>query len=65
MVYFKRVSKNAAFWSISCALATVMCWYALSRFTTVPVFQFDPLWPGLLVSFMVFTLISRSDRAGQ
>lgn len=62
MVYFKRVSKAAAFWSTSCSLAIVIAWYALSQFSDLPVFQLSPLWPGLLVSFLVFTLISFTDR---
>lgn len=62
MVYFKRVSKAAAFWSTSCALATVTGWYVVSRFSDAAVFNLDPLWPGLLVSFVLFTLISVTDR---
>jgi len=62
MVYSRRVSTAAAFWSISCSLATVVAWYALSRLTDIAIFELDPLWPGLLVSLLVFTSISRIDR---
>lgn len=59
MVYFKRVSKAAAFWSMSCALLVVVGWYAVSQFSDAGLFSLDPLWPGLVVSFLVFTLLGR------
>jgi SSS family solute:Na+ symporter len=59
MVYFKRVSKAAAFWSMSSALLVVVGWYAGAQFSNAGVFALDPLWPGLVVSFVVFTLLSR------
>ena len=59
MVYFKRASKTAAFWSMSCALLVVVGWYAVSQFTETGLFALDPLWPGLVVSFLVFTLLGR------
>ena len=62
MVYFKRVSKAAAFWSMSCALLVVVGWYAVSQFSDAGLFAIDPLWPGLLVSFVVFTVISHVKR---
>jgi len=65
MVYFKQVNKSAAFWSTSCALATVIGWYVISRFSDAAVFRLDPLWPGLLVSFVLFTLISVTDSKRQ
>jgi SSS family solute:Na+ symporter len=65
MVYFKRVNKAAAFWSTTCSLAIVIAWYALSQFSDIRVFQLSPLWPGLLVSFLVFALISITDRERQ
>lgn len=65
MVYFDRVSKGAAFWSISCALATVVAWYTASQFSAAAALDIDPLWPGLLVSFVVFTVIARLERSRQ
>jgi SSS family solute:Na+ symporter len=65
MVYFKRVSKAAAFWSTSCSLTIVVAWYAMSQFSDMRVFELSPLWPGLLVSFLVFTLVSVADRERQ
>jgi len=61
MVYFKRVSKDAAFWSISCALATVVAWYGVAQYSEAGPFALDPLWPGLVVSVLVFTIITRMD----
>jgi SSS family solute:Na+ symporter len=63
MVYFRRVSKAAAFWSISCSLATVTGWYSISQFTDSNLLGLDPLWPGLLVSVTVFTVVSHFDRS--
>ena len=65
MVYFKHVSKNAAFWSICCALGVVVAWYGIAQFSQAGLFALDPLWPGLLVSVVVFTIISRMDRHTQ
>lgn len=65
MVYFKRVSKSAAFWSTCCSLCVVVAWYGISQFSEAALFTLDPLWPGLLTSFMVFTVISRLDNKTQ
>ncbi|MGI9224851.1 MAG: sodium:solute symporter family protein [Woeseiaceae bacterium] len=62
MVYFKHVSKRAAFWSICCALGVVVAWYGIAQFSQAGLFALDPLWPGLLVSVVVFTIISRMER---
>jgi SSS family solute:Na+ symporter len=61
MVYFKQVSKSAAFWSTCCALGVVVAWYGIAQFSDAALFNVDPLWPGLLVSFLVFTVITRVD----
>lgn len=53
-----RVNKSAAFWSITLSLATVIGWYIASILDLASVFSIDPLWPGLLVSIVVFTGIS-------
>ena len=54
MVTLKNVNTNAAFWSITLALITVVGWYIASLVDLAPVFQIDPLWPGLTVSIVVF-----------
>jgi len=58
MVTMNTVNTDAAFWSISLALVTVIAWYGASVANLAPVFQNDPLWPGLLVSVVVFCGIS-------
>jgi SSS family solute:Na+ symporter len=58
MVTMKTVNTAAAFWSISLALLTVIAWYLASVAKLAPVFQNDPLWPGLIVSSLVFFGIS-------
>jgi SSS family solute:Na+ symporter len=58
MVTMKTVNTAAAFWSISLALLTVIAWYLASVANLAPVFQNDPLWPGLIVSSLVFFGIS-------
>ncbi len=58
MVYGKRVNSAAAFWSIALTLVTVIAWYAASAMNVAPIFELDPLWPGLLVSIVGFLSIS-------
>jgi len=58
MVTMRTVNTDAAFWSISLALVTVIGWYLASVAKLAPVFQNDPLWPGLIVSIVVFFGIS-------
>ena len=68
MVTMKKVSTDAAFWSISLALITVIAWYGASVANLAPVFRNDPLWPGLLVSIVVFcgiSLIKRTTMSGR
>ena len=62
MVTLKIVSTDAAFWSISLALVAVVAWYGASAMKIAPVFQYDPLWPGLTVSMVVFSAISLTGR---
>ena len=62
MVTLKNVNNDAAFWSISLALFTVVSWYGASVMELAPVFQNDPLWPGLIVSIVVFSAISLTGR---
>jgi SSS family solute:Na+ symporter len=62
MVTLKAANTHAAFWSASLALFTVVAWYGASVMKLAPVFQYDPLWPGLLVSIVVFSAISLTTR---
>ncbi len=59
MIYFSRARSGAAFWSISLALVTVIGWYLAATFELGELFKIDPVWPGLLVSFVVFFTLNR------
>lgn len=58
MVYGKRVNSAAAFWSIALTLVTVITWYVAAAMNVAPIFELDPLWPGLLISIVSFFGIS-------
>lgn len=65
MTSLKNVSSNAAFWSISLALITVVGWYVASAADMAPIFTIDPLWPGLAVSVATFASISLLSESHQ
>ncbi len=51
-MFWRRADPTAAFWSICLSLATVLGWRAMAG--EGGIFALDPLWPGLLVSIVVF-----------
>lgn len=59
MFYFARTNSAAAFWSISLSLFTVVAWYTAAQLNIGGPFVIDPLWPGLIVSFVVYITIDR------
>ena len=61
MVALKNVNTDAVL-SISLALLTVVSWHGASVMTHAPVFRLDPLWPGLMVSIIMFSAISLTKR---
>ncbi len=65
IAFQREASKAAAFWSITLSLATVLVWYAGSALDLAPAFDIDALWPGLLVSIVVFTGISTLSKRTQ
>lgn len=65
IMYFSRTNKSAAFWSISLSLLTVLTWYVAPHFTIAPVFAVNPLWPGLIVSWVVFFSMNRRGSEAQ
>jgi len=65
MVSSRPINSAAAFWSITLALITVIGWYFASAVQLAPIFSIDPLWPGLFVSFVVFTGITRVANSPQ
>ncbi len=61
MVYMSAVSKDAAFWSMTLSLITVLTLYIGSFLSDLDVFSIDPLWPGLAVSIVVFAALTRKE----
>jgi SSS family solute:Na+ symporter len=57
-VYFARANSRAAFWSIALSLLTVVIWYGLGRSEAGVPYGMDPLWPGLAVSFVAFSILN-------
>ena len=57
--YWRGADSTAAFWSICLSLATVLGWRLASDADAGAIFSIDPLWPGLLVSVIVFLSLSR------
>ncbi len=57
-VYFARANSRAAFWSIALSLLTVVIWYGLGRTEAGAPYGMNPLWPGLAVSFVTFTILN-------
>jgi SSS family solute:Na+ symporter len=52
-IYRLPLSREAAFWSMTLSLATVIGWYFAAMLDLAPLFEIDPLWPGLAVSLAV------------
>ena len=63
MIYFARAKSQAAFWSITLSLVTVLTWYLASNLKLGAPFEIDPLWPGLVVSFAVFAFLNRDQES--
>lgn len=63
-MYAKRTDANAAFWSITLSLITVIGWKLAAQAGWEGVFQQEPLWPGLVVSFVSYALISKARSKG-
>lgn len=53
-VFWEKSNANASFYSMTLALITVLTWYVAHG----GIFDIDPLWPGLIVSFVTFVGIS-------
>ena len=58
-VYWRRVDANAAFWSISLSFSVIILWYLAQSLELASIFAIDPLWPGLAVSIVAFTTLTR------
>jgi len=64
-VYLWRIGPGTAFWSICLSFATVIGWYACSALQLSPVFDIEPLWPGLVVAIISFASLALLDRPNQ
>jgi len=65
LAFRKTVSKAAAFWSMTLSLFVVIGWYIAAAFELAPLFEIDPLWPGLSMSILSFITISSMTRSGK
>jgi SSS family solute:Na+ symporter len=53
---------SAAFWSILASLVTVVGWKIASELNVAGAMDIEPLWPGLAVSFLVYTGVAMVRR---
>lgn len=56
-MYSKRPDPGAAFWSIALSLPTVVGWKIAAEMGFEGILAIEPLWPGLVVSFVSYALI--------
>lgn len=64
-IYGRRRDPNAAFWSISLSLSTVIAWRVAADMGLEGIFSIEPLWPGLLVSGVTFFVLQRRQEDQQ
>lgn len=53
-IYAWRVDAGTAFWSICLSFTTILVWYLCATLELAPVFELEPLWPGLVVAIVSF-----------
>lgn len=58
-LFFGKTDSTAIFWSIVMSSVTVISWYIAAQIGWGGVFEIQPLWPGLLVSFGVFFIVQQ------
>lgn len=63
LLWKRHADAPAAFWSILLSLGTVLLWRFGMPAGADGIFALDPLWPGLAVSILVFTGLSRRRAA--
>jgi SSS family solute:Na+ symporter len=56
--FWKKGNSKSAFWSMTLSLITVITWFLGNTFNLGKIFTIDPVWPGLLVSAIVFISLS-------
>lgn len=57
-LYWRKANSSAAFWSMTLSLITVLVWYLGGTYGWAPIFSVDPVWPGLIVSAIIFIPMS-------
>lgn len=56
--FWKKGNSKSAFWSMTLSLITVIVWFMGDMLNLGQIFTIDPVWPGLLVSALVFISLS-------
>lgn len=54
MFFWGKGNSKSAFWSMSLSLITVLVWFFSNMAGLGGIFAIDPVWPGLMVSALVF-----------
>jgi SSS family solute:Na+ symporter len=64
-VFWKKATSKASFWSMLLSLITVLFWYGAKNMDLGVMFNLDPIWPGLIVSTVVFVGLSLTDKTSE
>ena len=64
-VFWKKATSKASFWSMLLSLITVLFWYVAKKMSFGSIFSLDPIWPGLIVSTVVFIGLSLTDEVNE
>lgn len=56
--FWEKGNSKSAFWSMTLSLITVIIWFVGDLLSLGQIFTIDPVWPGLLVSAIVFISLS-------
>lgn len=56
-LFMKKTNSNAAFWSIALSFSTVIIWKVAAGSGMTGIFLIEPLWPGLVVSFLTYLFL--------
>ncbi len=54
MFFWEKANSRAAFYSMLASLVTVLIWFFADLFGLGGIFGIDPVWPGLITSFIIF-----------
>lgn len=65
MFFWKKSNSTSAFWSMTLSLVTVLIWFFADMMGLGGIFSIDPVWPGLLVSALVFFTLANTTKSDQ